>query len=322
MVTTDQLLTDICFPYAGDAFISTKDDANFRFAHYTSADTAIKIIKRKALWMRNARVMNDYSEIIYGQKFLEHAWEAAKDFKETLKSIDDNIVSAVETVINNSFHDRFRETYITSLIHHDVSSKKPESKDGRLSMWRAYGGETNVAFIFHPQQFFDDDESINLFISPVLYADQEEFSKQFERIANGFKEHQELLRSSRPDQIVAALVRAFHFTILSTKHRGFVEEKEWRVLYSPSLATSPITESDTVTIGGVPQIIHKITLLKSSEKHPLDTSLPTILDKIIIGPCQNPKIIRDALRAELETAGIKDAHDRILISDIPFRRNS
>ncbi|WP_456389310.1 DUF2971 domain-containing protein [Profundibacter sp.] len=325
MVKIDQLLNEICFPYLGNEITLAKKDDNFRFAHYTSADTAIKIIQNEAIWMRNARVMNDYSEIIYGQKLLEHAWSKTKfgkELKKTLNDIDGRIVSAVEKAFDNSLHDRLHETYITSLIYHDASCKKPESKYGRLSMWRAYGGETNVAFIFHPQQFFTEAEGTNLYISPVFYADKEGFSEQFAKISDGFREKLDLLKNSESAPIVETLLRAFHFATLSTKHPGFGEEKEWRVLYSPSPTTSSLTEKDTVTIGGVPQIIHKINLLRASEKHPLDTSLPTILDKIIIGPCQNPEVIRDALLAELIAAHVKDAHDKIIISDIPLRRNS
>ena len=37
-----------------------------RFVYYTSADTAMKVLRNQELWFRNATVMNDYSEISYG----------------------------------------------------------------------------------------------------------------------------------------------------------------------------------------------------------------------------------------------------------------
>jgi hypothetical protein len=45
-----------------------------RFVHYTSADSAIKIIQTKSIWMRNARCMNDYKEISYGHELLLNAF--------------------------------------------------------------------------------------------------------------------------------------------------------------------------------------------------------------------------------------------------------
>ena len=39
---------------------------NLDFAHYTSAETAFKIIESESFQMRNSRMMNDYSEISLG----------------------------------------------------------------------------------------------------------------------------------------------------------------------------------------------------------------------------------------------------------------
>lgn len=45
-----------------------------KFAHYTSAQVATDIIKApgedRCLWLRNAMLMNDFSEIEYGQQLL------------------------------------------------------------------------------------------------------------------------------------------------------------------------------------------------------------------------------------------------------------
>src|SRR6266849_6608847 len=37
-----------------------------RFAHYTSAEAALKIIKSKRIWMRNTTCMSDYREVQHG----------------------------------------------------------------------------------------------------------------------------------------------------------------------------------------------------------------------------------------------------------------
>ena len=45
-----------------------KQDLNegYKFAYYTTADIAKKILEKKEIWLRNAHVMNDYSELSYG----------------------------------------------------------------------------------------------------------------------------------------------------------------------------------------------------------------------------------------------------------------
>lgn len=43
------------------------------FAYYISADTALKIIQKEEIWMRNISDMNDLSEVNLGQKLLVQA---------------------------------------------------------------------------------------------------------------------------------------------------------------------------------------------------------------------------------------------------------
>lgn len=52
-----------------------------RFAYYTTAATAHQIVKNQELWMRNAAVMNDFTEVAHGLQCL--IWAAA-GFKDTL----------------------------------------------------------------------------------------------------------------------------------------------------------------------------------------------------------------------------------------------
>jgi hypothetical protein len=39
---------------------------NIRFVHYTSTETAMKILQGKEVWLRKSSVMNDFLEIEYG----------------------------------------------------------------------------------------------------------------------------------------------------------------------------------------------------------------------------------------------------------------
>ncbi len=59
------------------------DPANTSFAHYTTAEAAMKIIRSGEIWLRNVRVMNDYSEVVYGLDLMANAWhsQAGETFK-------------------------------------------------------------------------------------------------------------------------------------------------------------------------------------------------------------------------------------------------
>lgn len=47
------------------------ENENKRFVYYTSADTAMTLLRNRELWFRNANVMNEFSEIAYGLNLIE-----------------------------------------------------------------------------------------------------------------------------------------------------------------------------------------------------------------------------------------------------------
>lgn len=66
---------DIVTPYAKRRYAEV-ESANLKLAHYTTADSAALILKNQTLWLRNAAVMNDFSEIGHGSRCLELALAA------------------------------------------------------------------------------------------------------------------------------------------------------------------------------------------------------------------------------------------------------
>ena len=103
------------------------------------------------------------------------------------------------------------------------------------------------------------------------------------------------------------------------KHEGFSEEREWRVVYSPKRTQSPLIESSTEVIGGVPQLVYKLPLEKSSSYATSDLDFTNIFDRLIIGPTQYPVAMREAFVESLMQAGVPDAGKRIFVSGIPIR---
>lgn len=50
------------------------------------------------------------------------------------------------------------------------------------------------------------------------------------------------------------------------------------------------------------------------------TGLNNLLKKIIVGPTENPWVLYEAFVEELERAGVEDAPNKVVVSDIPIRR--
>ena len=103
------------------------------------------------------------------------------------------------------------------------------------------------------------------------------------------------------------------------KHEGFHEEREWRVIYSPDHLASPLIESSTETIQGIPQIVYKLPLDGTVSDALADLDFPRLFDRLIIGPSPFSWPMYQSFVAELKKAGVADAEQRVFPSGIPIR---
>jgi hypothetical protein len=103
------------------------------------------------------------------------------------------------------------------------------------------------------------------------------------------------------------------------KHEGFLEEREWRVVYGPKRNASALMETATEAIGGVPQIIHKIPLDRGISEDLADIDVAQIFDRLIIGPSMYAVPMHEAFVRALTEKGVPDAAQRVVVSGIPIR---
>lgn len=149
------LYEKIFFPVAHRRRIAAIENG-LRFAYYTSASTASSIIANEEVWLRNARLMNDYSEVNYGQDCLFRTWKdkiVSAELTILFEKIGPNVKQMIEQMFDNDQGVRVLDTYMLCISEHD-SATLQEDRYGRLSMWRAYGGETNVALVMNNAPFF------------------------------------------------------------------------------------------------------------------------------------------------------------------------
>lgn len=308
---------ELLMPFAMSKQREIKDSGR-RFAYYTSAEVALRIIRTKQVWMRHVGCMNDFREIDFGIERLDNALRSKRGqrFLTALDAVYSGTSDYVVHALQASVHHFLFYTYIVCFSEHLES----EDKHGRLSMWRAYGGETSVAIVMNSSAFFNESTALRIYSSPVAYWEQDRFEQEMETVAQNIEANLDLIRSLGEDHFRQIVFNVCKFAVLCSKHPGFEEEREWRVVYSPTFETSPVLVEDTVSIGGVPQRIYKIPLQDIPEEGLIGIELPQLIERIIVGPTKFPAVIADALEAELRSAGISDAESRIVISDIPLRR--
>ena len=91
------------------------------------------------------------------------------------------------------------------------------------------------------------------------------------------------------------------------------------MIYSPSYQKSERISVAIQSINGTPQSICKIPLKDVPDEDLLGLNLPELIDRVIIGPAKYPLGIYDALFSVLTDAGVQDAANKVIVSDLPLR---
>jgi hypothetical protein len=317
----ERALAQIFHPYFAEQYIRVSK-SNGRFVHYTSAEAAMNMLANKSIWMRNVRLMNDFSETQYGLDLLVSAYKGpiGDRLKTCLSKIDDAICTDVEKLFDG-WSPRFREvTYLTCFSEHDGGE---EDLIGRLSMWRAYGGSTSVALVLNNGPFLAPTDVIPAYASPVLYANKSRFDDAFEHLTNNLENAVSYLINLGCREVHDRLFNAFLFAALCTKHPGFGEEREWRVIHTEQMHPSTNLTKEIETIKGVPQFVYKIPLRdiagEGGQNGFHGAKIEDLVDLIIIGPSESGLAMRDAFIHLLDQSGISDASNKVRVSGIPLR---
>lgn len=289
-----------------------------RFVHYCSAEAAFHIIKSKRMRLRNAVVMNDFMEIEHGSACLAHAWhsETGKRLIGLIDGIFPEVSKDVEKLIDDWVPYFRSDTFITCLSEHDDD----EDELGRLSMWRAYGGTSGIAVVLNPSVFLAQSDALPAFTSPVAYLSEADFEHELGRVTDNVAANLEFLEEEGRQGLVDSLFHAFRLAMLCTKHPGFREEREWRIVYAPHINRSERIKESVELIRGIPQIVHSIPFRDFPEEGFVGAELPKLVNRVIIGPTDFPAELRKATIALLMEAGMPDAGSKVVCSTIPLRQ--
>ena len=207
-------------------------------------------------------------------------------------------------------------TYIAAVSEHSDD----EDSHGRLSMWRAFGGNiARVAIVINVPMTSTSVQALNIEFSPVAYLKEREVHDELHKVIRNICTETEFLRSIDRKIIVQMVTHMLIVGVVCLKHEGFHEEREWRVIYAPKRLPSDLMEYSSEVIGGIPQPVCNIPL--ESTRSPLlgDLDLFRLFDRLIIGPTQYPWAMYESFVAALTEAGIADAGSRVFISGIPIR---
>jgi hypothetical protein len=288
------------------------------FAHYTSAENALSILSGRSLWLRNAAVMNDHSEIAHGRTILDDLLDGALGARmwAVLDAAHDGLSNDVRSRYYQQAHHAREMTFMSSLCEHEQTDYF-----GRLSMWRAYGGPTaGVALVFNSDVVTFTGIDLGVYASPVFYGDAAAVEVELIRLVEALEVSAALISKVGRQALADDLAGALHFALLSIKHPGFKEEREWRLLckvdeLSPAAPVRQIVKS----VSGIPQRICVLHLSEPSSAAEAPLRWERLLARIIVGPSMFPDTIKDALEHELKHQGVARWDQIVELSDIPLR---
>ena len=221
---------------------------NTRFAHYTTADAAKKILENKQVWMRKTSCMNDYMEVRHGIDCLSKAYhgEPGQRLRATLNGIHNGIAEEVADLFDDWRWHFLNDTYIACFSEH---SDKDDTY-GRLSMWRAYSKSIGVALVLNNAPFLAHTGPRGVYSSPVLYLDDGSLEAEVQTVEERVVASKEFLQDQSRESVIHSVFNTFRFAALCIKHPGFKEEKEWRVIYAPAMEQSPYVQYAIQPVNG------------------------------------------------------------------------
>lgn len=292
-------------------------------AHYTSIPILESILRTDELWFSNPLCMNDIEEVRFGMV------EGQRIFRESDSleaAINDNAKYSEIIKEFNQFFDIFANEHAADVYALCLSEHDPENEDGTLSMWRGYGGSgSGAAIVFDSKKIPYREGEAAIIISNVNYASKEDRLNwlsgkvdELSRILAGKVLEKEDMRMAAD-----AIFQRFKIFSLFTKHHGFEEEREWRIVYQRERDSENKYEAmlhyGIGERGVEPKL--KLNLLQVEGREGKGLPLGEIVHSIILGPTIVSPLTMRAILRMLDLTGKGELKDRVIQSSIPYRKH-
>jgi hypothetical protein len=286
------------------------ENGEITLTHYTSAEAAYKIISSKKIYMRDARFTNDQSEIHYGYDLLIKAFldKYAALYKDLFNKIDNSLIDKFHEIIQRDIKIVLQNNFIFCLFGQD-STKTDELHNGKLSMWRSYGGKNGVCFQFNGN--VASTSLVNPVLSKVNYWNYDDLDKEMERFYNFLMANIDFISQSK-SVLIEKIINKIKYDLAFMKNPRFKEENEWRLVCFPEFGVDSEYIVENVIINGIPQVVVSVPFSAD-----YGTSFEEIIGNVVIGPSSYAPLIQRSIAELLRVEGVQKAHDIVLLSDTP-----
>jgi Protein of unknown function (DUF2971) len=292
-------------------------------AHYCSIATLESILKGKQLWLSNPLFMNDLEEVRFGVNAGMRITLSNTALTESLG--DDGRAKVFEEAMESRFekfaNEHAFDLYIACFSQHEGH----EDDDGRLSMWRAYGANGDgAALVFDVNPVSNPDTHYNgLLLGRVHYGTTQEREAWLElRVKETAKFiHSQEVPTEQLPLVAAALFERIKIMAIFSKHRGFSEEQEWRLVYMHEHDISKVYEQYLgyhLTPRGIEPKL-KLPIHGAVPWHAQQLDITTLINRILLGPSVSNPLARSSIGRMLDVVSLPALRDRLIASSIPLR---
>ena len=198
-----------------------------------------------------------------------------------------------------------------------------DDNDGLLSMWRGYGRSGDGAALVFNTSFIVEQGASPLCITKVRYVSTE---KRVAWLKNILNKYCETMHNNSIDDDMLYLVAYQFFQVVEIfalifKYKGFLEEREWRIIYMPDRDPQGQFKDRFGYAIGSRGVEPKLKL--KLEPLPTDSvqtwTFESILDRIILGPSTSSPLALSSVQRMLEIIGKPEFGEKVVPSKIPLR---
>lgn len=289
-------------------------------AHYTSMATLESIFRGKELWLSNPLYMNDLEELRFGMSTGARMLRESQELYKACGSEDAHfhLIQIFDMYYSKFDNEGALDTYVGCFSRHDTADN-----DGRLSMWRGYGaGGSGAALVL-------DSKSVPYINPSPFMLSEVQYLTTHQRIAwieKSLKTVANLARTAEGNKeklnaLAYAWFQRLQIFALFTKHPGFSEEQEWRLVYMKdrdqnNALTSMI--SYAITPRGVePKLKLRLEDLGTTLQSPVNLSL--LVNRILLGPTISNALAHASTKRMLTILGLPQLANKVQSSTIPYR---
>lgn len=302
----------------------TKEDNVFELkpllAHYTSSEVIEKILVSEEIWLSNPLYMNDVEEVVFGFRNAGQIIRDSQIIRDAFKTQErlDIFQHYYDYYVNQFEQEGLLDTYVFCLSEH-----RQGDQNGLLSMWRGYGSNGRGAAIVFDTAALTPQVGTTMTIAKVYYLTSQDRRDWLSEKADQFATIVDSM--NLPDDKIYIAAHSLYDRVklfsLFTKHEGFREENEWRVVYLSGRGSDeglPIEKGYLNTSEGVqPKLKLRIQPFGDNSED-INRSYK-IINSIILGPSAQSTLSAPSFQRMLDIIGKPELKDRVVASSIPYR---